>query len=215
MIKEKELLRLVIIIVANVTRWLLFDNIILLSQLRTNVTFLHAIFSIFIAFIMTMLTFLDTKEGEGGDGESAQQQQSQQQAQSQTTALAGATISTKKGCEKNEKLHYDAFDTFINATFSTINFGILMAFLSIVFIISNCIDNYGAVLTSVASASLTLIIHTTISGSRELDTIVAVAGRIFTLLSIAWCGGGNNRTAYEIDRSARPGGNKKATIIIE
>ena len=67
MIKEKKWLGLVIIIVVNVTRWLLFDNIILLSQFQTNDDFLDAIFTIFIAFTMRILTFLNIKEGEPGE----------------------------------------------------------------------------------------------------------------------------------------------------
>ena len=203
MITEKKWLGLVIIIVINVSRWFLFDNIILLSQSQTNDSFPDAIFTIFLAFTMIMSTFLKIKEGEPGDGESAQQQQAPAQSQTTATALVGASISLKKGYEKNKKINYGAFDHFLKAIFTTINFSILMTFLSIAII----------------------------GSAREFDTIVAVACGIFTLLPIVWCSGGNNSKtdgggtfAYEfdeMDRSARrgapdvqqPAGNKKAATI--
>ena len=62
----------------------------------------------------------------------------------------------------------------LNARFSTINFSILLSFLSIVFCtISSCMDTYGAVLITIASASLTLTltINTTNIDKREILAI--------------------------------------------
>ena len=154
-------------------------SLLLLIEMTTNDSILDATITIFIGFLMRIFIFLNTKKGEGGDGDARgapgiAQPQQQALAQSQTiTTVAGATISDKKEYEKNNKFNYGAFDTFLNAIFSTIIFSTLMTFLPIVFdMISSCVDNYGALLTSIVSASLTLILDTTIVGaSRDFDTI--------------------------------------------
>ena len=82
--------------------------------------FLDALLSTFAVFAMRMYICLNIKKGEAGAWtESLRGSANNQEAQLQ--AGAGARLAVLDGPERqrNEKLNYDAFDTFLNVTFGT------------------------------------------------------------------------------------------------